>query len=178
MRKGFILLLAAAATIGLSKKADAQVYGPGVSLVNLGIGLGATYGNGLPFGFSYDYGVTKNISVGLQVDYASWSNTVAPWGEYKYRNIPFGIRGAYHFDGIGDPAKVDVYLGLVAGYRVLIVSEPSGFKAYPGYSPAYAGGFHYGGIVGGRYMFTPGIGAFAELGYNVSYGKVGLTFKF
>ena len=36
-----------------------------------------------------------------------------------------------------------------------------------------------GGIfLGGRYLFTDKIGAFAELGYDMSYLKLGLTGKF
>lgn len=178
MKKGFALLLAAAATLGFSKKADAQVYSKGASLVNVGIGFGARYGNGLPIGLAYDYGVTKNISVGLQVDYTSWSLPYALGGEFTYRNIPVGIRGAYHFDGIGDANKLDLYLGVVLGYQVIMVSEPSGFKAYPGYSAAFGSGILYGGMAGARYFFTPKIGAFAELGYGVSVGKIGVTFKF
>lgn len=176
MKKGFALLLAAAATFGFSKNADAQVYSQGASLVNVGVGLGASFGGGLPIGLAYDYGVTKNISIGLQADYISW--TYAGFGgDYKYRFIPVGVRGAYHFDGIGDPNKIDLYLGLVLGYWVSSFEAPGG-KTIAGYTDPYAGKVLYGGIAGGRYMFTPKIGAFAELGYSVSYGKVGITFKF
>ncbi len=177
MKKGFALLLAAAATFGFSKKSDAQVYAQGASLVNVGVGLGAGYGGGLPIGLAYDYGVSKNISIGAQVDYMSWSYTYPGLGDFTYRFIPFGIRGAYHFNGIGDPNKVDLYLGLVAGYWMSSYSAPSGFNS-AGFNNLYGGRVLLGGFAGGRYMFTPKIGAVAELGYSVSYGKVGLTFRF
>lgn len=177
MKKGFALLLAAAATLGINNKADAQVYAKGVSLVNIGVGLGASFGGGLPIGIAYDYGVTKNISIGAQVDYMSWSYSYPGLGDYKYRFIPVGVRGAYHFDGIGDPNKVDLYLGLVLGYWVSSFEAPGG-GTVAGFSDAYAGKVLVGGLAGGRYMFSPKIGAFAELGYSVSYAKVGITFKF
>lgn len=176
MKKGFALLLAAAATFGFSKKADAQVYSQGAKLLNVGVGLGAGYGGGLPIGLAFDYGVTKNISVGVQADYMSW--TYAGFGgDYSYRFIPVGVRGAYHFDGIGDPNKVDLYLGLVLGYWISSFTAPNGVNTSL-YNDAYGSKVLVGGIAGGRYMFTPKIGAFAELGYSVSYGKVGITFKF
>ncbi len=177
MKKGFALLLAAAATFGFSKKADAQVYSQGAKLLNVGVGLGAGYGGGLPIGLAFDYGVTKNISVGVQADYMSWSYSYPGLGEYTYRFIPVGVRGAYHFDGIGDPNKVDLYLGLVLGYWISSYTAPSGSSTAT-FSDSYGSKVLVGGIAGGRYMFTPKIGAFAELGYSVSYGKVGITFKF
>lgn len=174
MKKGFALLLAAVATLGVHQS-QAQVYSKGASLLNIGVGLGAGYGGGTPIGLAYDYGVTKNISLGVQVDYMSWKYA-GYGGDYTYRFIPVGVRGAYHFDGIGDPAKVDLYLGLVLGYWVSSYTAPNGVSTSL-YSDSYKGKVLVGGLAGARYMFTPKIGGFAELGYSVSYGKVGLTFK-
>jgi hypothetical protein len=175
MKKKLALVLAAVATLGFAQ-ADAQVYQKGAALLNVGVGLGAGYGGGLPIGVALDYGVTKNISLGAQVDYLSWTYG-GYGGDYKYRFIPVGIRGAYHFDGVGDPNKIDLYLGLVLGYWVSSFTAPNGVNTSL-YSDAYKGKLLVGGIAGGRYMFTPKVGAFAELGYSVSYGKVGVTFKF
>ena len=85
--------------------------------------------------------------------------------------------GAYHFEGIGDPEKIDLYAGLVLGYWVSSYTAPSGVST-SAFTNAYGGKALIGGIAGGRYFFTPKVGAFAELGYSVSYGKVGLTVHF
>jgi hypothetical protein len=37
---------------------------------------------------------------------------------------------------------------------------------------------YLGAIVGGRYYFKDNIGAFAEIGYDLAWLKVGAAFKF
>ncbi len=175
MKQKFALVLAAAATLGFAQ-ATAQVFQKGTALLNVGVGLGTSYGGGLPVGVALDYGVTPNISLGLQADYLSWTYG-GFGGDYKYRFLPFGVRGAYHFDGVGDPNKIDLYLGVVLGYWASSYRGPNGVSASL-YRDSYRGKVLVGGIAGVRYLFTPTVGAFAELGYSVSYGKVGLTFKF
>lgn len=149
-------------------------YKKGDNLLNAGIGLGVyTYG-GLPFGASFEHGITEDISVGGFFDYLSWKNTYSTYS-YSWRFMYFGARGSYHFNELLklDNDKVDVYAGIGLGYRVVSTSD----NLVAGYG-GYGGGLFYNVHVGGRYYFANNIAGFAELGYGVSALRLGLTFKF
>jgi hypothetical protein len=87
--------------------------------------------------------------------------------------IGFGLAGVY---GDTDFPPISVgFGGATVGYNLVSVSEPSGFSGI-GYSAegSYAlFGFH-GGI---RYLFSPNIGAFGEIGYGIGYITVGLNVR-
>ena len=75
----------------------------------------------------------------------------------------------------------DVYGALQLGY-VTYGYDFSGTGVYA--DDAYKvknnlnSGLGLGLIVGGRYYFTDNIGAFLELGYDLSYSKIGVAFNF
>lgn len=83
------------------------------------------------------------------------------------------VRGAYHYNFTDNP-KVDTYAGFSLAARIekhtntLAIAEGNG------------GGVHLetGIFLGGRYMFTDQVGVFSELGYDMSYLKLGFTTKF
>lgn len=163
----------------------AQVFEKGVSLLNVGVGFGSPYyGSGSkmtipPVHASFEYGVTEKIGVGALVGYTSsvWDNS-AIWGtgyKLKYSYLIVGARGAYHFV---NKEKLDAYGGLMLGYNVASSKweYPSGGTDPIG---SYkAGGLALGAFLGGRYMFTEKIGAFAEIGYSIAWVSVGVTAKF
>lgn len=160
-------------------------FGVGSTALNLGVGFGLGYGYGLfndiratpALSIAVDRGITDNvgpgvISVGGLAGYKSYS-----WGSggYKasWKNFIVAARGAYHYNVFQNP-KVDTYAGLSLGVRVESYSTN-----YDAYSGSYGGASLMSGIfLGGRYMFTDNIGAFGELGYDMSLLKVGLTARF
>lgn len=150
-------------------------FGQGDHLLNFGLGLGYSgyYSSALPIGASYEYGVTPDISIGAQIDFALASY----YSSYYYYNYSrnrylatyIGLRGSYHFNRlIGlDSDKLDLYAGVGVGYR-------SYSNYYDYYRPVFVNGF-----VGGKFYFTDSVGGFVELGYTgLSYSKIGLSLKF
>jgi len=168
MKKFVLGVLALLGTTGLAQAQD--VFGKGDKMINLGLGLGSSFGSLSlpPISASFDYGVADNlingdngsISVGAQVGFAG----------SKYANIGlFGARGAFHYQFA---PKLDTYAGLMLGYHIASVSE----TGYYGNS-LVGSGFDLGVVLGARYFFTPRIGAFTELGYSLPYWNLGVTFK-
>ncbi|WP_201987329.1 porin family protein [Hymenobacter rubidus] len=157
----------------------------GSSVINLGVGLGSRYGYTALYGgntsvtpaisVSFERGIIPLgpgvLGVGVFAGYQSASYEYSTFKD-KYTDIIVMVRGAFHYP-VSD--EFDAYAGLGLGVRHL------------GYSSNYTGpyavdygttGAASGLFVGGRYYFTPGIGAFAELGYDQSYLKIGLSAKF
>ncbi|MBF9220247.1 porin family protein [Hymenobacter ruricola] len=160
----------------------------GTNAVNVGIGLGNRYGYGAGF-----FGGSSSVSPALSVSYergimplgpgvlgvgifAGYQGATYDYGggdKWKYTDVIVTLRGAFHYPV---SQQFDAYGGLGMGVRHAGVSfEGSSFFG----STAVSGNeFALGLFVGGRYYFTPSIGAFAELGYDQTYLKVGLAAKF
>ena len=179
--------IAAPEPIAVKKTAGAnQLFGKGSKALNLGVGLGLGYGYGLTglhstpaMSASFEYGIADNvgpgtIGVGGMVGYKSYG-----WksGSYKgtWSNIVVSARGTYHYDVFENP-KLDTYAGISLGIRRERYSDNAGTDYY--YSKASSSYITSGIFVGGRYYFSDKLGAFGELGYDMSYLKLGLTAKF
>lgn len=178
MKKIFSTLGIAAAMLAFfSSNANAQYGGKGQMDLNVGVGLGTTLGlgGGLPISAALDYGINDNISVGGYVGFVSQKEeTASILGTFttSYTNIIVGARGAYHLELVDG---FDTYGGLLLAYNISSVElEP----ANPLFTPPSYSGLAYSAFVGGRYHFTDNLGAFAELGYGISYLQLGLTMKF
>lgn len=164
------IVLAASLSLG-------QTYKKGNNMLNIGIGpgLAGIYGTmDIPsISAGFQVGVHEKFSVGGIVGYSSSSYGYVNY-EWTYTYIVIGARGEYHFVD-ADIKDLDLYAGLTLGYNIVSVSEPSGYSGH-GYS-AQGSYLLYGFHAGGRYYFTPTIGAFLELGYGVGYIVAGVTFK-
>lgn len=160
----------------------AQTYKKGVTNLNAGVsigGLAGLYGTAdfPPISLGLQFGIHEKLSVGGIVGYSSstydwgyWGNTNWKW---TYRYIFVGARGEYHFVDV-DVKDMDLYGGLTLGYNIVSVSEPSGFTGdYTAQGSYLLYGFH----AGARYMFSPKIGVFGELGYGIGYITLGLNVK-
>ncbi|WP_052732791.1 hypothetical protein [Hymenobacter terrenus] len=159
----------------------------GTNAVNLGVGLGNRYGyDGGFFGgnssvspaisLSYERGIIPLgpgvLGVGGFIGYQGASYNFGGGDKIKFTDIVVTLRGAFHYNFI---PELDTYGGLGLGVRRLGSSGEGLFSQSANYGGTDA---VLGLFVGGRYFFTPSIGAFAELGYDQSYLKVGLTAKF
>ncbi len=157
--------------ISLVTAAQQNGYSKGDQLINIGIGINSSYSGGIPFGASYENGITDDISVGGNFDYLSHDYLT-----FKFTAIYFGVRGSYHFNELLkiDNSKVDLYGGATLGYRSFSWSD-SGQSL----GDAYGSGIYLGAYAGGRYYLGGGIGAFAELGaIGSTNAKLGVAFKF
>lgn len=127
---------------------------------------------------TFDYGVHDAISVGLAMAYTSYSEDYSYGGELKYSEIPITLRAAFHpfnlsalKDSVPMRDKLDVYVGLGAGYRSQSISG--------GGSSVSAGGEMLFEIyVGTRYYFTEKLYASAELGSGMALLNCGVGYKF
>ncbi|UYQ95053.1 hypothetical protein MKQ68_08090 [Chitinophaga horti] len=185
------LALAAALIVGLSTpKANAQLKG-GDNLVNVGIGFGSAYSyasgyKGFPaVSVSFERVIPKELGPGLLavggiVSYRKISdkfegNNGEVYGTYKnsYSNTVIGIRGTYHWEQL-NTEKYDVYGGVQTGLRFENYKSKWDGDTYKDKYTHFYGSI----IVGGRYFFSSNLSAFAELGYDVTWTKVGISFKF
>lgn len=175
MKKLFISAIVLLFTIVLTNEAQAQKFQQGQIDLNLGVGLGATFGTGdigLPLSLSLDYGINDNISIGGYVGYAGSNENLPFVGEISYTYLIVGARGAYHFDVT---ENLDTYAGLLLGYNISSVSIENSIAGAP--ERDAGGGFTYSIFAGARYHFTDKIGAFGEIGYGISVLNLGLTVK-
>ncbi len=191
MKRSFRYLFAFVMFTVCSFSAQAQ-YEKGDLLINPGISL-LGYGYGYGFGGSYsglpalsasiEYNVTDNIGVGGYGGFVSRSYKYAGFKD-RWSNIGFGARGIFHAsevlnDALGaniNSEKLDIYGGLSLGYELYTWSYDDN-SIYRG-SGASSGAFVLGGILGTRYMFSPNLGVYGELGRG-AFGAItlGVTFK-
>lgn len=169
------LLLFLAALLGRAQTTGRLAFEKGANIVNLGIGLGAQYGGGLPLGLAYDQGVTDKFSLGAQIDYYSWEYRTGSY-RYAYRFAPIAVRGAYHFTLTGEADKLDLYAGVALGYRASRFTSDA--PPFVPYSDQYDSRLFYGIFAGGRYYVVPQVGIFSEIGYGVAWLKLGAVFRF
>lgn len=169
-------------------KAENAPFGVGTNALNLGIGIGSRYGyGGGLFGgnssvspaisLSYERGILPLgpgvLGVGVFAGYQGASYDLGGGDKWKYTDVIVTLRGAFHYPVL---PQFDAYGGVGLGLRHAGVSY-SGNSMYD-FGTASANEFASGLFVGGRYFFTSNIGSFAELGYDQSYLKVGLSAKF
>ena len=173
--------------VGVSAAATDQPFAVGTNAVNVGVGFGNRYatvfsgagGSSTPaLSLSYERGVTEIsgfvLGVGLFVGYqgSSYESKVSG-AAYKQTttDLIVNLRGAMHYPV---SEKLDAYAGLGIGYRNLsFKSEPS-----TALDLSVTGSSGLQLFAGARYFFTPSLGAFAELGYDQTYAKIGLALKF
>lgn len=189
--KKLTLALVAGAMALMPTITKAQAFEQGTSQISLGYGfvnttqsfLSASDPTAYPdFKFSalgpmflkYEYGVTEKIGFGLNVAYANagieYTNG-AETASLKWWNASFNARVNRHF---GTSDKFDPYMGLGMGYKlgewkVEGDDETGERKAFIplGLEATF----------GSRYMFTPNIGAFAEVGIAKGVIQAGLNIK-
>ena len=149
--------------------------------VNAGIGLLRTFYSGHrsavpPVSVSVEYGITDKISVGGFFGYTSTKDRL--WydaNDYaRYSFTIVGVRGSYHLN-LWD--RMDTYAGLMLGYNIASVKYDTDNPYLDNYAAA-SSGLALSAYVGGRYMLTEKIGAFAELGYGISVLNLGVNVRF
>lgn len=179
------VILSLALLLTLSSIAQNNLFNKKQTTLQLGVGFISTltdkgdYGVGMsfplktpPISLALDHGVSDALSLGVYV--ATASNDVfyednaqkVKLGEMKHLII--GMRGLYHFDLT---KKLDTYGGAMLGYNAMSVDGTIDD------SKASQKGLTYTLLVGGKYYFNKGFGAFVELGYGVAAINLGLHVK-
>jgi len=168
--------------------ATTEPFGVGSNALNLGIGLGSRYGYGSgllggsssvspAISLSYERGFMPLgpgvLGLGAFVGYQGAKYDLGGGDKWKYTDLIVTLRGAFHYPVT---PQFDAYGGLALGVRRAGVSFEG--NSFAGIGSSSASELTTGLFVGGRYFFTPTIGAFAELGYDQSFLKLGLSAKF
>ncbi len=138
----------------------------GQTQLNTGVGFSNW---GIPVYIGFDYGVHRNISLGVEFSYRN--NYNSNHVNYKQQTIAINPNGNFHFTGLlGIPEEFDIYLGLTPGFW---------FRSN-GVTGIKSNGFSIGGQVGGRWYFTDNLGVNFELGGGSMFdgGKIGITYIF
>lgn len=177
------ILLTIVAVLGFATLGNAQsIFHKGTSMVNVGIGFGTESNSSIvipPLSASYEFGIVDNmfstgqgsLGLGFYTGYAKYKYDLGYIPEFaksriEYSSFVVAPQLSLHYQFV---PKLDTYASLLMGYR--LYSYNNGYKGDDG---EFAWGIH----VGGRYMFSPNVGAFVELGYGVSNVSAGATFRF
>lgn len=186
------MTLAAAFVVGLSTpKVQAQLKG-GENLLNVGLGFGSAYSyasgyKGFPaVSVSFERVIPKQLGPGLLAvggiitrrsiahKFKGYDGEGVDY-DYKnrYTNTVVGVRGTYHWEQL-NTEKYDVYGGVQTGLRFENYKSKWEDETIKDKYTHFYGSV----IVGGRYYFTSNLSAFAELGYDVTWTKIGISAKF
>ena len=183
----FILLLLSGSTFAAEPAFD-----KGSNVIGLGIGMGVNYGSyGGYYGSAnvsptlyaaYDHGFFPEvgpgtIGIGAVIAYKSSSSKYLTY-KSKYSSTIVGLRGTYHLTLLKDKNnKFDPYAGVTFGLRFNSYKDP--YSDYYNYAYSYSKVNPIAGVfVGAHYNFVPNFGAHAELGYDISFLRVGINFNF
>jgi len=146
-----------------------NTFNKGDKVFQAGIGLGSTYyySSMIPISASFELGIKDNLfddksslGVGGYFGFASGKGLTV---------LSPVVRGAVHYQFVD---KLDTYAGLGLGLRFW--SWKSGYW----YGTSSGSELIIPFIAGARYYFSDNIAGFAELGYEIAYLTVGISFKF
>jgi hypothetical protein len=169
----------------------------GDNVIGLGIGIGGGYGVGLSGG-----GVTQSPAFALHYDHGMGDLGPGQWGlggyvayktisyderyfnfynyDYRYTFFVLGARGSWHYNEWHGVDALDTYGTLMLAYRSVTFKDNTDYGPYNYLNTySYSGsGIDLGIGLGARYWFSDQIGAFAELGYGITWLQLGVSMKF
>jgi hypothetical protein len=163
---------------------NAQLFDKGDIVVSAGVGLGSnynafgsTYSNIMPVIFlTGDYCLREdlgpgNLGVGAIIGFSSYKENYYTDEYLKVKTFLLGARGTYHFTDLVD--KLDLYGGITMGGEI-VSSKYTGDGVYNDAGSGFLGEF----FAGARYYFTDDFSVMGELGYGISWLKLGISYKF
>lgn len=158
-------------TISLNVNAQ-HVFNKGDLKFNAGIGIPHSYGLIPTFNFGGEFGMIPTGDIGL-VSFGGLAEFQLGQHDWVYSNSTevfprffIGARAAWHVHAFQSD-EWDAYGGV--GLGIAISGKSTNYSSFSSVEPDL--------FVGGRWIFKPGMGLFAEVGYTgLSNLKVGLTF--
>lgn len=166
----------------------------GSNVIGICIGFGVDYGHyaynassslAPTFALTYDHGFFPEVgpgTIGIGGIFAVKGSSQNVAGEkYKNSSYIFGVRGTYHLTLLKDKNnKFDPYAGVTFGLRF------NSDEYYDYYHDTYGTEYYSyanvnpvaGLFVGAHYNFVPNFGAFAEMGYDITFLRLGVNFNF
>lgn len=190
MKNKLLLVVATIIMAASTNKAHAQEFMAGNINVNVGFGIGG-YLSYVSFGdfktsplltVSLDYAYMDDvgpgtIGIGGLLGYKSSSYEYNYFGytdKGSWKDFVVGGRGSYHV--YLDIPKVDIYGVVNLGVVVETYDYSSDSPLTVGNNSTSVG--LYGGLcAGAKYFFTDNLAAYAELGYDVAWIKLGVTVR-
>ena len=168
--KSVMGLVVCAAMVGSAQPVAAQ-FTVGHTDVGFTIGLGNVGSANLAVGGRLGHGLKPLPELGsgilgleFSADFYSWSGN-----GYSWTYVPVGATADYHFKLAN--AKVDPFLGLGLGFRIISCTDPGSGANLCSNSALY-----FIGRAGGRYFFKPSTALYADLGSGAATLNVGLMF--
>ena len=177
MKRIILTVIFLASTAAVLNAQNATGFSKGDKLLNLGVGINSYYSMGTPLGLSFEVGVSDVISIGGNADYLSSKYNYGNGLYSKFTTLYIGARVSYHVNDLLniENEKIDLYAGVTVGARNF--SFKDNFSS-SGLGSNYSNGVFFGGYVGGKYYFSPKVGAFAELGaIGSTNARIGIGFK-
>ncbi|CAN5220866.1 hypothetical protein BH23BAC1_BH23BAC1_26390 [soil metagenome] len=158
-----------------------KIFMAGVSFGTYGYGYLGSRGGGIPLYASLEFGVHESISVGPYIGYASYNYGYGIY-DYRWNFLSVGAKGSWHYLPLLnrelelniDDDVFDFYVSLFFGY------ENRSFSGDDfGLNYANTGRLVFAPVLGFKYLFTPSVGAFVELGRGAfGYATVGVSVTF
>lgn len=150
------------AMFSLNAKAQ-NVMEKGSNILTVGVGI---TNNRIPLSVAFDHGIVGNLFDSPNATLSLGGMLGTSFGK-GYNGLFVGPRVGLHYHFI---PQLDTYFALMLGLE-------AGKYSSKEVSTNWHTGFGWGTHVGARYMFTPKVGAFLELGYGYSFANIGLAFK-
>jgi hypothetical protein len=168
----------------------------GDNVVGLGVGIGghynaySSYSSQTPaLGLYYEMGLTDLgpgvLGLGGFVGYKSLAyRSRAMFGpgfdyDWRWTYVIIGVRGAWHYNEWHGIPELDTYGGLMLSYNSVKWTDDTRYPEGYAVSGTYgSSGVGFTAFLGGRYYFTPQLGAQLELGYGISILSLGVVYKF
>ncbi len=186
-----ILMIVMTTSIFQNLMANEPAFDKGSKTLGLSAGFGLGYGYygktvNLPaFVISYDHGIKGDVgpgTIGIG-GIVGWKSSHYKYGNGDYRatwtSYIFAARATYHLTVLKDKNnKFDPYAGVTLGVRMYRYKDTY-YDRYGG-NPYNYGSMYgvYGAFIGAKYNFAEHFGAFAELGYDISFARLGLCVNF
>ncbi|MEH0154293.1 hypothetical protein V6R21_09110 [Limibacter armeniacum] len=127
---------------------------PGAGFLNVGLGVG--YYGDIPLFADYEFGITKDVTIGPAIGFGFGAN----W-------LSLGAKGRFYFDDfVNLNGKFDLYAGGTLGLIPVVNNHSDHYES---------GGLFLALNVGGRYHFTNRLGGFLDLSTGAS--SIGLSFR-
>lgn len=155
-------LVAVIAMFGLSANAQ-NVMDKSSSIFTVGVGI---TDHRIPLSVAFDHGIVGNVFDSPDATLSLGGMLGTSFGR-GYNGLFIGPRVGLHYHFI---PQLDTYMSLMLGL------EAGKYKDH-NVSTDWHTDMGWGTHVGARYMFTPTVGGFIELGYGYSFANIGLAFK-